>query len=603
MLSILSRRMVGLFVALVMVGAVTFALTEPARGAVIEHTCAKAGDLQTIIDAASPGDIIEVAAGVCTGKAFPAEDFSISEDIVLRGAGAGLTVLQGSGAPNSRVVGVHEGAVVTLGGLTITGGTIDEDNSGGGLINDGTTTLVGVAVSGNKAGGGGGIANNPGASLSLIDSTVSGNIVTNPNSAGGGGITNGLGSTLTLVNSTVSGNRAVAPSASASGFAGGIQADALSKVSLVNSTVTANVAERGPGGGIYSFPSADVVLTNSIVAGNAGLSASDCFGAITSQGNNLIGTTGGCTYTPGPGDLTGVNPNLGPLADNGSFTRTHALLAGSPAIDHSVAPCPSALDQRGVFRPQGDGCDIGATEKENPLSASVGLVDPATGQWHLRDAVGPAADFYYGNPGDYPIMGDWDCNQTDTPGLYRQSDGYVYLRNSNTQGIADIKFYFGNPGDIPIVGDFNADGCDTVSIYRQTEGRVYIINKLGENDGGLGAADYDYYFGNPGDKPFTGDFNGNGTTTVGLHRESTGFVYFRNTNTQGNADTQFYFGDPGDRLVAGDWNNSGVDSPALFRPSATMFFFRFTNTQGNADAQFVWGEPGWLPVAGTFGLG
>jgi hypothetical protein len=88
-----------------------------------------------------------------------------------------------------------------------------------------------------------------------------------------------------------------------------------------------------------------------------------------------------------------------------------------------------------------------------------------------------------------------------------------------------------------------------------------------------------------------------------LHRESTGFVYFRNTNTQGNADTQFYFGDPGDRLVAGDWNNSGVDSPALFRPSATMFFFRFTNTQGNADAQFVWGEPGWLPVAGTFGLG
>ena len=145
--------------------------------------------------------------------------------------------------------------------------------------------------------------------------------------------------------------------------------------------------------------------------------------------------------------------------------------------------------------------------------------------------------------------------------------------------------------------------CDTVSIYRQTEGRVYIINKLGENDGGLGPADYDYYFGNPGDKPFTGDFNGNGTTTVGLHRESTGFVYFRNTNTQGNADSQFFFGDPGDRLVAGDWNNSGVDSPALFRPSATMFFFRFTNTQGNADAQFVWGEPGWLPVAGTFGLG
>ncbi len=595
--------MVGLSVALLMVGALTVSLAEPAHGAVIAHTCVKAGDLQTAIDAASPGDVIEVAAGVCTGKAFPSEDFSIGKDIVLRGAGAGLTVLQGSGAPSSRVVGISEGVVATLEGLTITGGTIDEDNSGGGLINDGTATLIGVAVSGNEAGSGGGLANKPGASLTLINSTVSGNIVTNPNFAGGGGITVELGATLTLVNTTVSGNRAAAPSASASEFAGGIRADSLSHVTLINSTVTANVAERGQGGGIYAVPSADVVLSNSIVAGNTGLGAPDCFGTITSQGNNLIGTTSGCTYSPGPGDLVGVDPKLGPLADNGGLTRTHALLSGSPAIDHVVAPCRSALDQRGVFRPQGDGCDIGAIEKGSPLNASVGLVDPATGQWHLRDAVGPAADFFYGNPGDYPIMGDWNCDDIDTPGLYRQSDGYVYLRNTNTQGVADIKFYFGNPGDIPIAGDFNADGCDTVSIYRQTEGRIYIINKLGENNGGLGAADYDYYFGNPGDKPFAGDFNGDGTTTVGLHRESTGFVYFRNTNTQGIADYQFYFGNPGDRLVATDWNNNGADSPALFRPSSTTFYFRFTNTQGNADAQFEWGEPDWLPVAGAFGLG
>jgi len=52
--------------------------------------------------------------------------------------------------------------------------------------------------------------------------------------------------------------------------------------------------------------------------------------------------------------------------------------------------------------------------------------------------------------------------------MYRESDGYVYLRNSNTQGIADIRSFFGNPGDIPIVGDFDADGCDT-SIYRHLQ--------------------------------------------------------------------------------------------------------------------------------------
>ena len=231
-----------------------------------------------------------------------------------------------------------------------------------------------------------------------------------------------------------------------------------------------------------------------------------------------------------------------------------------------------------------------------PVHEWVGLVDPTTGIWYLESDDG-AVSFYYGNPGDYPMMGDWNCDTIATPGLYRQSDGYVYLRNSNTQGIADIKFYFGNPGDVPIAGDFNGDGCDTVSIYRQTEGQVYIINKLGENNGGLGAADYHYYFGNPGDKPFVGDFNGDGVDTVGLHRESSGFLYFRNTNTQGIADFQFYFGNPGDRLIAGDWTGDGNDTPAVYRPSNTTFYYRYTNTQGNADRSEVWGRTGWIPVA------
>ena len=231
-----------------------------------------------------------------------------------------------------------------------------------------------------------------------------------------------------------------------------------------------------------------------------------------------------------------------------------------------------------------------------PVHERVGLVDPTTGIWYLESDNG-AVSFYYGNPGDYPMMGDWDCNGIATPGLYRQSDGYVYLRNSNTQGIADIKFYFGNPGDVPLAGDFNGDGCDTVSIYRQTEGQVYIINKLGENNGGLGAADYHYYFGNPGDKPFVGDFNGDGVDTVGLHRESTGYLYFRNTNTQGIAEFQFYYGNPGDRLIAGDWTGDGNDTPAVYRPSNTTFYYRYTNTQGNADRSEVWGRPGWIPVS------
>jgi PKD repeat protein len=233
---------------------------------------------------------------------------------------------------------------------------------------------------------------------------------------------------------------------------------------------------------------------------------------------------------------------------------------------------------------------------------TVGLVDTTQGSWHLFDDGGTeATSFFFGNPGDYPFMGDWDGDGVETPGLYRQADGYVYLSNSNSQGPADIKFFFGNPGDVPIAGDFNNDGKDTVSIYRPSEARFYIINELGSNDGGLGAADIDYVFGNIGDKPFVGDFDGDGVETVGLHRESTGLVYYINVHAKGqNAANQFVFGDPGDRLVAGDWTGDGMFSPGLFRPSNTTMFFKHQNTQGNADSQFVPvpSSSGWIPVSG-----
>jgi glucose/arabinose dehydrogenase len=232
---------------------------------------------------------------------------------------------------------------------------------------------------------------------------------------------------------------------------------------------------------------------------------------------------------------------------------------------------------------------------------TVGLVDPDTGIWRLRSETGSIATFFFGDPGDVPFAGDWNCDGIDTPGLYRQSDGYVYLRNTNTQGIADISFFFGNPGDIPLTGDFNGDGCDTVSIYRPSESRVYVINELGDADAGLGSADFDFFFGNPGDTPFTGDFNGDGTDTVGLYRETTGLTYMRLTNTQGNADLEFFFGDPGDRFVGGDWDGNGSASPGVYRPSESRFHLKNTNAQGNADVSFPFGSGSWLPISGRWG--
>src|SRR5690606_12825281 len=71
------------------------------------------------------------------------------------------------------------------------------------------------------------------------------------------------------------------------------------------------------------------------------------------------------------------------------------------------------------------------------VPATVGMFNPATGQWHLMDEEGNIHTFYYGNPGDIPMMGDWDCDGIDTVGLYRQSTGFAYIRNSNDQGNAD----------------------------------------------------------------------------------------------------------------------------------------------------------------------
>ncbi|HSJ85161.1 MAG TPA: hypothetical protein VLA91_15275 [Acidimicrobiia bacterium] len=296
----------------------------------------------------------------------------------------------------------------------------------------------------------------------------------------------------------------------------------------------------------------------------------------------------------------------------GSFDPSNPL-ENCVAADNSAEPLEITFDfVRGTpyflvviddtFAQAGGDWEV-VVESPDPIADTVGLVDPATGQWNLLNQSGALTTFFYGNPGDVPFMGDWDCDGVATPGLFRLSDAFAYLRNSNNQGIADIRFFFGNPSDIPLAGDFNGDGCDTLSLYRPSEQRFYIINELGANEGGLGPAEFSFQFGNPGDKPFVGDFDGDGIDEVGLHRESTGFVYYRNTLDTGIASNDFFFGDPGDRFVAGDWGVvDRVATPGLFRPSGTTFYFRHTNTEGNADSSFIFGQPSWLPVSGAFGL-
>ena len=231
---------------------------------------------------------------------------------------------------------------------------------------------------------------------------------------------------------------------------------------------------------------------------------------------------------------------------------------------------------------------------------SVGYVD-SDGQWLLWDALSAEASqdaFFFGNPSDMAFMGDWNGDGMATPGLYRRSDGFVYLRDSNTQGDADITFFLGISGDYPLVGDFDGDGKDTVSIYRPSQGRVYVINEIGHSGGGVSAAESSFSFGMPGDTPFVGDFDGDGIDTMGLYRASTGFVYFRDSLTEGEADYSVFLGEPGDVILAGDWDGDGDDTVAVYRPSMRRVYLYLENTGTVADYSLYVGTH---PVATTWG--
>jgi hypothetical protein len=138
-------------------------------------------------------------------------------------------------------------------------------------------------------------------------------------------------------------------------------------------------------------------------------------------------------------------------------------------------------------------------------STGVAFVDPTDGRWYLPDGAGDFASFSYGEAGDTPIGGDWDCDGTDSPGRFR-ADGYFYLRNAFVGGEGDIAFHFGAVGDQPLVGDWNGDGCDTVAVFRPSESTVYSADRLGLHTA--------WRAQNVSGAPVVGDFDGDGADDV-----------------------------------------------------------------------------------------
>ena len=314
----------------------------------------------------------------------------IADDVTIQGPGANvLTVERNSGAvTNFRIFRVAGGTVI-ISGLTISKGVLASGGQGGGIFNNtgATLTINNCAISGNQVGSsgfGGGIFSL--GTLTLNSSTVNDNHV-NTSGGGGGGIYD-AGPSMNINNSTISGNTTGTDSKG-----GGIlNANALPLV-ISSSTITLNTTSTGAlsaGGGIY-LASSNLTLKNTIVGGNGSPSGPDIFGTAQSDGFNLIQSTSSATINQNPGagpNITGQDPLLFALADNGGPTKTHALQCTSPAIDKGKA-FGLTTDQRGGARPfdladgvyanaaGGDGSDIGAYETQTGGGCQPVAVPPA----------------------------------------------------------------------------------------------------------------------------------------------------------------------------------------------------------------------------------
>ncbi|MGA2489245.1 MAG: choice-of-anchor Q domain-containing protein, partial [Anaerolineales bacterium] len=349
---------------------------------------------------------------------------------------SGILTLKDCSISNSQAG--NGGGIYSSGTLTMTNCTLQGNSAtsqGGGIYDDGgTVAITGSLMKQNSAADGGAILNNSSNNLTITNSTLDSNSATDF----GGGLELYGNGVVTVNGSTFVGNTANLSSFSGGGIDGGD-----GTINIINSTFTGNSANYG--GGIYSYTTLNV--TNSTFSGNIASTGYHNGGAdLYNDGGLNIANTILVNSPPGVADCVnenflgasiltntnnlvmdgscsggGVNFKTGdalmaPLADNGGPTQTMALLAGSPAID-AVDPstCPDT-DQRGISRPQGLRCDIGAYE----TTTSNTTVTFESGPYTYRGTAFTATAHVTGAGGlsqNLPVTYKGDCkNVTVTNG-------------------------------------------------------------------------------------------------------------------------------------------------------------------------------------------
>jgi CSLREA domain-containing protein len=375
---------------------------------------------------ALPGaDTITVPAGTYTlsiagagENAAATGDLDVTQDVSITGAGMGVTIVDANNL--DRAFHVVSGTL-QLSDLTVQHGLA---NPGGGVLVNSQATITRVSFNNNQStstaadGTGGGVFVDLGASATITLSQFANNFAY----FGGGAVSSAnTSSTLSIsdstfdTNSSVFGGGAVYPNGSSASIAnstfinnhadvgGAIHSNAAS-VQVVNSTFVGNT---GTNDAAIDSRVGTITVNNSSFSGNTASGTGDTVGAQIAQGGHLhllnSILTGSDTNTCGasitddgnnlswpagnncPGTITQADPLLGPLASNGGNTQTMALGAGSPAIDAGNNGTCAATDQRGVARPVGPACDIGAFERTVNIFTVANTDDGGAGS--LRQAI------------------------------------------------------------------------------------------------------------------------------------------------------------------------------------------------------------------------
>ncbi|MCC6417993.1 MAG: hypothetical protein IT429_07050 [Gemmataceae bacterium] len=328
----------------------------------------------------------------------------------------------------------------------------------------------------------------------------------------------------------------------------------------------------------------------------------------------------------GVGNINGRNTLL--RAANAGFVSTGAprfdydLQSNSPAVG-AAAGSQVTTDIDG--NPRTGTPDLGAYEAGPAPTArdTVATYDPGSGLWQFRNSNSSGFPnlamfaFGLGASRSIPVVGDWDGDGAAGIGVVEIIPSTTLpgnplvltwkLRNSLTPGAPDVgQFEYGRSIDIPVVGDWDGNGSFTVGIYEPDTGRWKL-----RNTNNPGAPDFNtpgesgFAFGGlAGTIPVVGDWDGNGSTTVGVaERFNSGVLTWklRNSNSAGGADAgNFAYGGANFEPVTGDWDDNRQDSPGVFDPTG-RWLLRNSNTPGGPDAgNFIFGQGLEIPLTGDF---